>query len=62
MYVMYQIIKVPSGTVAVTLRLKKNIVNYDNLYKWFLVSGFREKDQRIGKNAKNNSYMYMLSN
>ena len=35
---------------------------YDNLYEWFMVSGFREKDLRIGKNAQNNSYMYMLCN
>ena len=29
--------------------IKKNVVNYDNLYERFLVSGFREKDLRIGK-------------
>ena len=27
---------------------------------WLVV--FREKDLRIGKNAQNNSYMYMLRN
>ena len=32
------------------------------IYEWFLVSGLREKDVRIGKNAENNSYMYILHN
>ena len=32
------------------------------IYEWFLISGLREKDLGIGKNAQNYSYMYMLRN
>ena len=30
--------------------------------EWLLVSVFKEKDLTIGKNAQNNSYMYILRN